>query len=223
MTSVLPRSLELKYSSVNKNKFHTCAVRGESAPSLEEDESARKHLIKIWYLSLTLQWACHQQDATGGAQITFKVFLRLCCCMFVLTRVQILCWHHAVGKHGRPSRLWTSAAWRRLHRGYRLHHGLAGKNLKKEAAQRRENHIWKRLCCPLGSAAGWRSRRETSPVQRGRPHYLQDCTCSGNIRVTECNITSSYLQHSKQEQLENNQRIRKQQTRRIPQNKHKLL
>lgn len=185
-----------------------------------------KHLI--WYLSLTFakkhqQWACHQQDATGGAQMTFKVFLRLCCCMIVLTRVQILCRHHAMGKHGRPSRLWTSAPWRRLHRGYRLHHGLAGKNFKKEAAQRRENHIWKRLCCPLGSAAGWRSRRETSPVQRGHPHYLQDCTCSGNIRVTECNIKTSYLQDSKQEQLENNQSIRKQQTRRIPQNKHKLL
>ncbi|KAE8281251.1 Diacylglycerol kinase iota [Larimichthys crocea] len=39
---------------------------------------------------------------------------------------KVLCWHHAVGKHRRPSGLRTAAPRRRLHRGHRLHHGLAG-------------------------------------------------------------------------------------------------
>lgn len=44
---------------------------------------------------------------------------------------QVLCWHHAVGKHRRSPGFRAAAPRRRLHRGYWLHHGLIGERKNK--------------------------------------------------------------------------------------------
>lgn len=56
------------------------------------------------------------------------------CCL------QVLCWHHALGKHGRSPRFWAAAPRWRLHRGHRLHHGLAGE--KNRQMNLREAWRW---------------------------------------------------------------------------------